>query len=143
VPSEKRTRQSSINGTGKPASTNGGRWLPGQSGNPSGRAKRNVDIGELLRPHIPHTVEVLLAALEDPADRIPAARIILDRVYGKPLQQIEQTTTSQLTVLHLLAARAISEKLQSEPLQLGTASFASDDEIVAPETIDLNTPAKE
>ena len=85
-------------------------WKPGQSGNPNGRAKVNVEIEELCRRHAPSAVAALLAALNNPRERVPAATAILDRAYGKPKQTIDATGDGTLT-LHLLAAQTIGREL--------------------------------
>lgn len=48
-------------------------------------------------------------ALHHPRERVAAATALLDRGWGKPKQTIE--TTSDSTVLHLIAAQLVSTEL--------------------------------
>jgi hypothetical protein len=60
--------------------------------------------------------------LEDPDRKVRgfAALALLDRGYGKPRQTIESDGPPSLSMMHLIAARSISDKLQSA-LEAGTA----------------------
>jgi len=64
-----------------------GRFLPGQSGNPSGRPKVVAHIQELARQHAPQAlaalVEIATSGVSENA-RVAAACALLDRGYGKP-----------------------------------------------------------
>lgn len=63
-------------------------FQPGQSGNPKGRAAENAEIKALARQHTSAAIEALAAALTDPKQRVAAAVALLDRAYGKPVQQV-------------------------------------------------------
>jgi hypothetical protein len=92
---------------GTPAS-----WKPGQSGNPAGRPKPEVDIAALARKHGPRCIEVAARLLgsKDEKMRLAAAIALLDRGFGRPKQEIE--TSGNATIeLHLVAARVISQEL--------------------------------
>lgn len=67
-----------------------GPWQPGQSGNPSGRPKRELSIRMLARQYADEAIETLRAHLSNPDGRIAvaAANSILDRAYGRPAQAI-------------------------------------------------------
>jgi hypothetical protein len=67
-----------------------GSWRPGQSGNPNGRAKPEVDIAALARKHGPRCIEVAarLLASKDEKMRLAAAVALLDRGWGRPAQAI-------------------------------------------------------
>ena len=77
-----------------PAPINGGpsrrsgRFLPGHSGNPSGRPKVVAHIQELARQHAPEAlatlVEIARSGVSENA-RVAAACALLDRGYGKPV----------------------------------------------------------
>lgn len=87
-------------------------WKPGQSGNPNGRPKPEVDIAALARKHGPRCIEVAARLLgsKDEKMRLAAAIALLDRGFGRPKQEIE--TTGNATIeLHLVAARVISQEL--------------------------------
>ena len=59
-------------------------WKKGQSGNPGGRPKKSYEVQERFRELSPQAEKALLAALETPGERVAAARIILERAWGKP-----------------------------------------------------------
>ena len=89
-------------------------WKPGQSGNPKGRPKAELDIAALARSHAPEAMAALVLALDDPKTRVPAATAILDRGFGRPMQPVvDETEGTSLTLLHLIAARRVGEVLQA------------------------------
>lgn len=65
----------------------------GQSGNPGGRPKLSEEFKELARSKSVRALEVIIEIAENPlADytyRLKACEIILDRAYGKPVQQVD------------------------------------------------------
>ena len=67
-------------------------FKPGQSGNPGGMPKGARDIKALAREHAPTALETLAAIMSDsltpPAARVAAANSLLDRGYGKPVQEV-------------------------------------------------------
>src|SRR5262245_22096821 len=89
-------------------------WKPGQSGNPKGRPKAVDDISALARAHGPQAIATLVRCLSDPRHKVAAAQALLDRGYGRP----QQTTRVEgdVNVLHLLAARLVSQELEGEPI---------------------------
>jgi hypothetical protein len=101
---------------GRIASKRGGlrrsSWKPGQSGNPNGRPKPDVDIAALAREHGPKCVQVVvrLLASGDEKIRLAAAIALLDRGFGRPKQEMDINSNSTIE-LHLVAARAISASL--------------------------------
>jgi hypothetical protein len=70
-------------------------FKPGKSGNPDGRPKLPPELKDTLRGLSPRAVEILTEIMENPesqpAARIRAAEIILNRAYGMPLQEIDAT----------------------------------------------------
>jgi|SRR5215831_18841259 len=120
-------------------------WKPGQSGNPSGRPKSDVDLPAICRGHTLAAVNVLVECLQDPDKRISlaAARELLDRGHGRPVQPVAGEVNGQLnvTLLHLVAAREVSAQItalmgenreQAPPVIEGDAS-----------PVDLSSPALE
>lgn len=99
-----------------------GPWQKGRSGNPGGRPRRGYydgpSITELARTYTPDAVKALALALHHPATRVPAAVALLDRGWGKP--DINVHTKSEQTVLHLIAAQAISEEILSSVRSVST-----------------------
>jgi hypothetical protein len=60
----------------------------GQSGNPSGRPKKDREIEELARQHTPAAIAALVEALKG-KDRVAAANVLLAYAWGRPRQPIE------------------------------------------------------
>ena len=65
-------------------------FIPGVSGNPSGRKKANPKVVKALRAATLQAVRVLISLLDSDDDnvRLKAANIILERELGKPIQPI-------------------------------------------------------
>ena len=128
-------------------------WAKGQSGNPSGRPRSDHDVGAMCRALTPRAVHALDLALDDPARRVGAAAIILERGWGKVPQPVSAADGdgNELTLLHLIAARQIAEQMQAlmtggalEPKANGATngSAAHNGESQGP-VIDLSIPALE
>jgi len=66
-------------------------FQPGQSGNPSGRPKKNRELERTAESYVDDAVKVLASALKDKDAkvRIKAANSLLDRARGKPKQAVE------------------------------------------------------
>src|SRR5262245_7114065 len=71
--------------------TENGRFAPGVSGNPSGRPKLPAEVKEMFQAKAPEAFEVLCKLLHahDPKVSVIAAREILNRAYGRPVQSID------------------------------------------------------
>jgi uncharacterized protein DUF5681 len=133
--------------------TNPAAWLPGQSGNPSGRPKSEHDAPALARKYTVRAVEVLGELLEDPDSKVRgfAANALLDRGHGKPTQTVEGSSGS-VTILHLIAAKEVSEKIQRligeketpPTLEGSAADSGADSKLEDVDTpVDINQPALE
>ena len=79
-----------------PAQVRGGHlkqynFKAGKSGNPGGRPKIEKNIREMARAHTELAVQALIEVVKDKRhpQRVVAANSLLDRGYGKPLQQHE------------------------------------------------------
>ena len=66
-------------------------FQPGQSGNPSGRARIANNVREIARQHTADAINALVEIVQDKShpQRVAAANSLLDRGYGKPIQQVE------------------------------------------------------
>ena len=98
----------------------------GVSGNPNGRPKVVFEIQNLAKQFGPAAIAKLaeMAGLapgtpaEAEATRIAAIKELLDRGYGKAAQPISGDDATAVMLLHLSAARAMSQELieaQAEP----------------------------
>lgn len=65
----------------------------GQSGNPGGRAKDVLGVGELARRNGAKAIQRAISLLESDDERVvlAAAQLLLDRGFGKAHQSIEHT----------------------------------------------------
>jgi hypothetical protein len=88
-------------------------WTKGQSGNPGGREKRDIDIEKLARSHAPEAIATLVNALRHPRLCVQAASVLLDRGYGRPKQNISGDADKPLIVDFRWAdATAVATALQ-------------------------------
>jgi hypothetical protein len=90
-----------------------GHFLPGVSGNLSGRPKGAGEIRELARQYVPAALTKIgeLVGSADPRVALAAAQEILNRVYGKPLQSVESDVrTLDMGKLYLAAVQAANAK---------------------------------
>ena len=67
-----------------------GQFLPGNRANPSGRPKIPAEVREATRAACPEAVQYLVSVMRDETERTPyrmdAAKTLLERAYGKPMQ---------------------------------------------------------
>jgi hypothetical protein len=84
---------------------------PGKSGNPGGRPK---GIQHLARKHTTEAIAALVAALDNPKERVPAATVLLAYGWGRPVQQFDAEDQQNVTFLHLVAMRAFSDELNAQ-----------------------------
>jgi hypothetical protein len=71
----------------------------------------------MCRVMTPQVVRRLGEMIEDEDHRVAlaACKEILDRGFGRPVQPVQDDTEgTSLSMLHLIAARAVAERLQSE-----------------------------
>jgi Family of unknown function (DUF5681) len=74
-------------------SSNGTKWVKGQSGNPGGRPKLPEELKTRIQTLGERAVDALEKALdnEDPRVVVMAAKELLDRGYVKPAQVVDAT----------------------------------------------------
>ena len=94
--------------------SNSGRFVAGKSGNPGGRPKIPDDVKEATRAACPKAVAVLVALLDDkkPLVRMEAAKILLERGYGKPVQM--QAVALDVNDVHDVTAQIRRVLLEGE-----------------------------
>ena len=95
----KEVEKGSVKAIDKPAIRNeAGRFQKGVSGNPNGRAKIPDDVREMLKAACPKAIKILLDMVDDPKTkpdlRVKCIEIVMDRVYGRATQPIDNNITS-------------------------------------------------
>lgn len=98
-----------------------GHWLPGYSGNPTGRPSVPADVRQALKEHTPKAVEVLAAGLhdDDPRVRIVCAKEILDRSLGRPaVANVEDEKGRSIQEVHLEVLKEMTRKGQADRAKL-------------------------
>ncbi len=85
----------------KPGRDAGGKFVKGKSGNPGGKRPIPEDVKAALEELTPTAVSKLEEVLNDestPANvKVKAAEVVLDRVYGRPVQSTELEMASKDT----------------------------------------------
>jgi hypothetical protein len=92
------------------ARAKGGRWAKGQSGNPVGRPRQDMQVRELARAHTEASINTLVTiqrTSKNDMARLRAAEILLNRGYGQPTNYVETTNS--------LAEEIDKIKLRSKP----------------------------
>lgn len=76
------------------------RWKKGQSGNPSGRPKKQLDTEKLARAHAEKAIDALVDVVTNKkavaVARVQAAQALLDRGFGRPTQAVKAEHTLTL-----------------------------------------------
>src|SRR5260370_142304 len=69
-------------------------FLPGVSGNPTGRPKGAGEIRELARQYVPDALAKIASLVRSNDEKVAlaASQEILNRVFGRPLQSVEAET---------------------------------------------------
>jgi len=79
------------------------RFAKGQSGNPGGQSKIAKNIRDLARQHRPEAIAALVAALESPGERVPAANTLLAYSDGKPAANVNIRVITSVRELEMIA----------------------------------------
>jgi len=94
----------------KPRQIGNPNWTKGVSGNPNGRPKDELKIRQLAREYGPEAIQRLVEWMrsDNPKASVPAAQTLLDRGYGKPIQQLDvrRSPLDDLDPDQLIALRA-------------------------------------
>ena len=85
-----------------------GRFAPGVSGNPGGRPKLPAEMREIFQSRGPEAAEILVKHLRasDPRVSVAAAREILDRAYGKPVQSINVDKEERIKLIAVVPEKS-------------------------------------
>ena len=85
-----------------------GRFAPGISGNPGGRPKLPAEMKEIFQAKGPEAAEILVKHLHasDPRVSVAAAREILDRAYGKPVQSINVDREERIKLIAVVPEKS-------------------------------------
>ena len=84
-------------------------WQPGQSGNPNGhvRKTKGYNLRAIADNYTISALNTIVSLMENPevkpADRLIAARMVLDRAHGTPVQSVELNTSVNISLVELLA----------------------------------------
>jgi len=92
------TQRSTSNQPKKVGGFTGRGFMPGKSGNPSGRPAKQIDVEKLAKEQTPAAIAALVAALKSPRERVPAAIALLNRGWGMPKQNISGDKNAPLIV---------------------------------------------
>jgi hypothetical protein len=90
-----------------------GRFLPGVTGNPSGRPKVVEEIQQIARQAAPAAFQriVELAGSADERIALAASQAILDRAYGRPVQAVQSEVKKiDVNQMFLEAVKAVNER---------------------------------
>ena len=98
-----------------------GRYLPGQSGNPSGHPRRTWEQQaalEEIRKLAPRAAEKMAAMLDDddvpPVVKVRILEIILERTYGKPEAAVRMSVETQTPEAARARLEAIAARIRIE-----------------------------
>jgi hypothetical protein len=131
------------NGTQRLGGVTGAGFMPGQSGNPSGRPKALMDVVEAARAHTVLAIKTLADIAQDekkaPAARVAASAILLDRGWGRALQRVEGAVivTDELDLSQLdasefdvfrKAVRRVRDSRAATAIEAATAAESADTE---------------
>jgi hypothetical protein len=126
-------------------------FRPGQSGNPNGTSRALLDFSAAAREHAPEYLQALLKSLKSSnwRERHSALGMLLDRSFGKPVQQLTGADGQPVSFLHLFAVREVGERVIAELMTRQNSAVidghATDGTAVKPPTdlVNLSEPATE
>ena len=90
-----------------------GRFPKGQSGNPGGRRPMSQECREILEAALPDVCRKIVELTDhpDPKISLTACNLILDRILGRPAQQINaDIKTGSISDAHLAALKDIQAR---------------------------------
>lgn len=129
-----------------------GRFIKGVSGNPAGKFVVAAEVRELARQHGSEAIEKLVFWMRssDPQSSITAAKILLDRGYGKATQVISSPNGAPLVNINMGApitttedaARVYAELCRDPSLDISGLKFAPAKPVLLEQQITLKEKSK-
>ena len=118
-------------------------FAKGASGNPGGRPRSSFDFSAAAREYAPEYLAVLLTSLKSNnwRERHSALAMLMDRAFGKTPMEITGQDRTSVALLHLAAARTISEELRATLVQ--RTIEGQDNGKPEPVALDFSTPPLE
>src|SRR5215472_8306708 len=91
-------------------------FAKGRSGNPAGRPRATFDFTSAAKAHTPEVLAMFLRSLKSAnwRERHSAGVVLLDRAFGKPVQQLTGEDGQPVSFLHLFAVREVGERVIAE-----------------------------
>lgn len=92
-------------------------FVKGQSGNPGGRPKEDLEVRRLARAQTKAAIKRLVYWMksENPKASVTACMALLDRGYGKPAQSVDLTNSDGSLASAWAAAKAEMDQIEQEP----------------------------
>src|SRR5215472_8733707 len=85
-------------------------FKPGQSGNPGGRSRAQIDVRNAARKHTQAAIDTLVLVMRNgkPSEAAMAANSLLDRGWGKPRQAVDAAIDDRRDVRELTDAELMA-----------------------------------
>jgi hypothetical protein len=107
------------------------RWLPGQSGNPSGRSKDDFYLQRLARQKTEKALSVLVSIASDKqapaAARVTAASAILDRGWGRPKMEVDTNVNVSIAATYASQLMELADRASNARVINDMSNIVEDD----------------
>lgn len=106
-------------------------FKPGQSGNPNGRPKMPPELIKAFRDRTQDALNTLVEIMNDKdgrgSERVKAAEVVLDRAWGKPIQAVDASVTSDIRMVDTSNLTPDQKAVLAEVALASMESDATDD----------------